>query len=156
MEEVENGSYQTLQQIVDMVQEKFGKGVLDMVYSTDEEQEKRKRLQVELQLAAEAVQECIKQNAARVQDQEAYNAEYNRLADEYERAKQELADTEAAITEKAVQRDTVERFLEELGKQKEPLMDFDEDAWYGLVDHMEVKSKEDITVIFKDGTEVKA
>ncbi|CAK7036269.1 MAG: hypothetical protein BACD_00123 [Bacteroides rodentium] len=133
----------------------YDKDVLDAVYSVDEEKEQRRRLQVELRLAADAVKDCIERNARVAQDQAAYEAEYDRLTDEYERVKGELAGVEAAISEKVVQRDTVERFLAELSGKDEPLITFDEDALHGLVDHIEAKAKDDVTVVFKDGTEVK-
>ena len=34
--------------------------------------------------------------------------------------------------------------------------EFDESAWFALVDHMTAYSKEDVRVIFKDGSEIKA
>ena len=132
----------------------YDKETLDAVYGTEELLEQRKRAQVEVRLAAETVDDCIQKNARVAQNQEEYEKEYERLVGEYDKAKGGLEDIEKAITDRSVKRDMVERFLKELAKMGEPLMGFDEDAWYGLADHMVVKSTEDIMIVFKDGSEV--
>ena len=48
----------------------------------------------------------------------------------------------------------MEAFAEALESQSKSLTEFDEGLWGTLVDFMTVYSKEDISVTFKDGTEI--
>ena len=48
----------------------------------------------------------------------------------------------------------METFAEALESQSKSLTEFDEGLWGTLVDFMTVYSKEDISVTFKDGTEI--
>jgi hypothetical protein len=48
----------------------------------------------------------------------------------------------------------LEAFAEALESQSKRLTEFDEGLWGTLVDFMTVYSKEDISVTFKDGTEI--
>ena len=43
-----------------------------------------------------------------------------------------------------------------LKEQKGVITEFDEGLWSSLVEKLVVKSKTDVTVVFKDGTEIKA
>lgn len=46
-------------------------------------------------------------------------------------------------------------FITVLREQAELITEFDEALWDSLVEKLVVKSKDDVTVIFKDGTEIK-
>ena len=48
----------------------------------------------------------------------------------------------------------LEAFAEALESQSKSLTEFDEGLWGTMVDFMTVYSKEDISVTFKDGTEI--
>ena len=47
------------------------------------------------------------------------------------------------------------RFITVLNGQSELITEFDEALWSSLVEKIVVKSKEEVTVVFKDGTEIK-
>ena len=46
------------------------------------------------------------------------------------------------------------RFILVLKGQKELITEFDESLWSGLTEKIVVKSKEEVKVVFKDGTEM--
>ena len=48
------------------------------------------------------------------------------------------------------------RFITVLKDQEGVITEFDDALWSSLVEKIVVKSKEDVTVVFKDGTEMKA
>ena len=49
----------------------------------------------------------------------------------------------------------IEAFLDEL-KRLDGIWEFQPALWYGLADYMTVYSKDDVRVIFKDGTEIQS
>ena len=61
---------------------------------------------------------------------------------------------EKAIRERQAKAERLEAFAEALESQSKRLTEFDEGLWGTLVDFMTVYSKEDISVTFKDGTEI--
>ena len=85
----------------------------------------------------------------------AYQARYNALADQFEKAKERLEAVSMEITEKQARREMAEQCLAELAKQKGVVTEFDETLWYALVDYVTVHGKEDVRFTFKDGTEIK-
>ena len=48
------------------------------------------------------------------------------------------------------------RFIQELKGRESLLTEFDQSLWCALVDKMVVKDKENVTVVFQDGTKIKA
>ena len=48
------------------------------------------------------------------------------------------------------------RFITVLKDQEGVITEFDDALWNSIVEKMVVKSKADVTVVFKDGTEMKA
>ena len=118
--------------------------MLDKMFCTDELVAERERLLVELNLAADRVNECIARNARVALNQVEYQQEYDRLVEQFEGIQARLDEIEREITETTVDRET------------DVFGEFDESAWFALVDHMTVYSKEDVRVTFKDGSEIKA
>ena len=94
-------------------------------------------------------------NARVALNQAEYQQEYDRLAQQFEGIQARLDAVEREITETTVDRETIERFLRELSNMH-MFEKFDESAWFALVGHMTVYSKEDVRVIFKDGSAIKA
>ena len=88
-------------------------------------------------------------------DQAEYQARYNALADQFEKARERLEAVSIEITEKQARREMAEQCLAELAKQEGMVTEFDEDLWYVLVDYVTVHGKEDVRFTFKDGTEIK-
>jgi hypothetical protein len=79
---------------------------------------------------------------------------YNELVSRYDAVKGRHTAAEKAIRERQAKAERLEAFAEALEFQSKRLTEFDEGLWGTLVDFMTVYSKEDISVTFKDGTEI--
>ena len=128
--------------------------IMDYVFSVDELLAKKERLMQEMSEAADRVRECIARNARVALNQTDYQAEYDSLAKEFEDLQSQVETVDEMISDRNVRRGKTERFLRDLSGMS-LVEEFDESIWYSLLDHMTVYSKEDIRVMFKDGTEIK-
>ena len=124
------------------------------LFSTAELEAEQSRLQEELNVVAELIQQCVRENAHVALDQTEYQARYDGLAERFDRTKARLDEVSNAITEKQAKKEQIERFLAELERQDGVATEFDEEQWYSLVDFVTVFNKEDIRFTFKDGTEI--
>ena len=59
------------------------------------------------------------------------------------------------IADRIARRKQIELYFRELRK-REPLETFRDEDWLSMVDHMTVRGKDDVTITFKDGTEIEA
>lgn len=111
-------------------------------------------LNEEIQVVAELVNQCIKENAIAQQSQEEYNKKYNRLVKRYEKAVDRL-NRATAEKDSRMQRDRELRiFIGSLEKQPLVLESWDERLWISLLESATVHADNRITFRFKDGTEI--
>ena len=109
----------------------------------------------EIQVVAELVNQCIKENASKEQSQEEYAKKYNRLVKRYEKATDRLKEV-TAERESRMQRDRELRiFIGSIEKQPLVLETWDERLWISLLESATVYADNRITFRFKDGTEIK-
>lgn len=125
----------------------------EIIFDTSGLEQERDQLQEEMNVAAELVHQCIRENARVAQDQEEYQNKYDSLVLRYDTAKDRLAEVECLISGKQARKAQIELFLAEMDKL-ETITEFHEDTWYALLDYVTVYDKEDIRFTFKDGTEV--
>lgn len=112
-------------------------------------------LETEINIAAELIEECIKENAHVALDQAEYQKRYDGLVARFDKAKARHAEVTELITERTARRHQIETYLKEL-RSRELLTEFRETDWLAMVDYVTVHSKDDIRVTFKDSTEIKA
>ena len=112
-------------------------------------------LEAEINIAAELIEECIKENAHIALDQAEYQKRYYGLVARFDKAKARHTEVTDLIAERTARRHQIETYLKEL-RSREPLTEFRETDWLAMVDYITVHSKKDIRVSFKDGTEIKA
>ena len=129
--------------------------IKDTLFGTAELETERLRLQEEMNVVAELIEQCMAENARVALDQTEYQKKYDGLAERFDRTKARLNEVGNAITEKQAKKEQIERFLSELERQDGMATEFDEEQWYSLVDFVTVFNKEDIRFTFKDGTEIK-
>lgn len=72
---------------------------------------------------------------------------YNKLKEEYDAVCTTISDKDAKYEQMG-------RFIKVLKGQEELITEFDESLWSSLTEKIVVKSKEEVTVVFKDGTEI--
>lgn len=126
------------------------------IVSDKEELLKRKEtLEEELSIIVEKTQNLINDNARIKQKQNYYNEKYNALVNKYVLMKNEYDEVCTNIYEKDTKKGKLERFIKVLKGREELIQEFDETLWSALLDRIVVYSKDEIVVIFKDGTEVK-
>lgn len=112
-------------------------------------------LEAEINIASELIEECIKENAHVALDQAEYQKRYDGLVARFDKAKTRHTEVTDLIAERTGRRHQIETYLKEL-RSREPLTEFRETDWLAMVDYITVRSKKDIRVTFKDGTEIKA
>lgn len=108
----------------------------------------------EIQVVAELVNQCIKENASKEQSQEEYAKKYNRLVKRYEKATDRLK-VVTAERESQMQRDRELRiFIDSIEKQPLVLEAWDEGLWLTLLESATVHKDNRITFLFKNGTAI--
>lgn len=122
-------------------------------HATDELERELADLEAEINIAAELVEECIRENAHVALDQAEYQKRYDGLASRYDKAKDRHDEVTEIIAERISRRKQIELYFRELRK-REPLETFRDEDWLSMVDHMTAYSKDGIRVTFKDGTEI--
>lgn len=121
--------------------------------ATDDLERELAELEAEINIAAELVEECIRENAHVALDQAEYQKRYDSLAARYDKAKTRHDEVTELIADRTARRKQIGLYFRELRK-RQPLETFREEDWLSMVDHMTVYSKDDIRVTFKDGTEI--
>lgn len=123
--------------------------------STDELEHEKTELESELNVVAELIEDCIRENAHVALDQTEYQQHYDSLVERFDKAKARHTEVSNLITERQARRQQIEMYLEQLQK-RDLLTEFRDEDWFSMVDYMMVAAKDDITVKFKDGTEIRA
>ena len=88
-------------------------------------------------------------------DQDEYEKRYAELTARYEKAKAKYDDIAEQIESKKAKRELFKGFIRTLEKQDGLTCEFDAGIWSSLVQEVVVKSKDDITFVFKNGFEVR-
>ena len=130
--------------------------IKDTLFGTSELEAERLRLQEEMNVVAELIQQCIAENARIAQNQAEYEKRYHALAERFDRAKARLSEVEDGIVAKQAQREMMQNLVDTLERMPDAVDSFDEGAWYALVDHATVYGRDDVRFTFKNGMEIKA
>ena len=108
--------------------------IKDTLFGTKELESERLRLQEEMNVVAELIEQCVAENARVALDQTEYQKKYDGLAERFNGAKARLEEVGSAITERQAKREKIGRFVSCLEQMDGPLTKFKEDDWYSLVD----------------------
>lgn len=122
--------------------------------TTELEQEKAS-LQQELAVLVEMTQNCIAENARIAQDQGEYQRNYDSLVARYDAAKARFDEVTEAISAKEAQAERLAMFERTLKDHAEPVAEFDSQLWASMVECVTVGVDKGLTVVFRDGTEMK-
>ena len=98
----------------------------------------------------------MERNARVVQNQEEYQKQYDEIISRYDAMKIEYEQLCKKIEKGQARNEQLGRFIQELKGRESLLTEFDHSLWCALVDKMVVKDKENVFVVFQDGTEIKA
>ena len=128
--------------------------VREQICDTAELEAENQRLMEEMNMLSDRVQKCISENARIAQDQTDYQKRYDELVSRYEAVKGRHDEVIKSIKARHAKSERLDGFAQALTAQSGTVTEFDEGLWGTLVDFMTVYSKEDISVTFKDGTEI--
>lgn len=123
--------------------------------STDTLQDEKRKLEDEMSVIVEMTQNIVAENARVAQDQDEYQKRYDGLVQRYEAAKARYDEVVAAISAKQAQDERLSDFIKMLKSQNGVLLEFDSGLWGCMVEYVTVGRNKEITVTFRDGTEVR-
>ena len=97
-------------------------------------------LEAEINIAAELIEECIKENAHVALDQAEYQKRYDALVVRFDKAKARHTEVTDLIAERMARKHQIEAYLKNL-RSREPLTEFRETNWLAMVDYIIVHNK---------------
>ena len=127
--------------------------LIDSVCQTEELVEERNRAEQELGVLAERLEILIRENARVAQDQNAYLKQENEIRARYLEKQGHLARLDEQIAEREGKRKTLETIIQVVYGINGEQVEFYEELWSGLLDHIVVKEDGAVTVVFKGGIE---
>lgn len=111
-------------------------------------------LTAEINVVAELVKACVKENASTAQSQEEYAKKYNGLLARYEKATARVKELTSEKEHKQSRERDLRLFIESLKKQPLVLKEWDERLWVALIDKATVYRDGRIVFRFKGGSEI--
>jgi len=129
------------------------KEMAKIIFDTSALEKEKIELEEELNIVAEQVNECINENARKVQNQDEYEIRYSSLVNRFNATKARLDEIKQTIIEKQSKRDKVEDFIHEFEKQ-ELMTEFDKNVWLSMVDYLTVHYDGKVEFTFLDGSQI--
>ena len=126
----------------------------DSVCQMEELIEERGRVEQELSVLAERFETRIRENARMAQDQTAYLKQENEIRALYMEKQGYLEQLEEQIAERESKRKNLESMIQAVCGISGEQVEFDEELWGGLLDHIVVKEDGQVVVVFKGGIEI--
>ena len=123
-------------------------------FNTGDLEDRKIKLQNELQVVADLIQNIINENAHTALDQEEYQGRYDSLVERFDTTKAELEAVSEQIKDKITRHKDLEIFLDELKNQDGLITEFDPLLWNSLVDYVTVCEKDKVQVAFRNGIEI--
>ena len=127
--------------------------LIDSVCQTEELIEERGRVEQELRVLAERLETLIRENARVAQDQTAYLKQENEIRALYMEKQGNLEQLDEQIAERESTRNTLEGMIQVVCGINGEQLEFDEELWSGLLEHIVVKEGGAAVVVFKGGIE---
>ena len=103
---------------------------------------------------AERLETLIRENARVAQDQTAYLKQENEIRVRYLEKQGHLETLDGQIAERESKRNSLETMIQVVCGINGELVEFDEELWGGLLDHIAVKEDGAVVVVFKGGIEI--
>ena len=127
--------------------------LIDSVWQTEEMIEERGRVEQELAVLAERLETLIRENARVAQDQTVYLKQENEIRARYMEKQAYLERLDDQIAERESKRNILEGMIQAVCGISGEQVEFDEELWCGLLDHIVVKEGGAAVVVFKGGIE---
>ena len=130
------------------------RSLINGVCQTGELTEEHDRTEQELGVLAERLEILIRENARVAQDQTAYLKQENEIRAHYLEKQGNLEKLDEQIAEREGKRKTLESMIQVLCGINGEQVEFDEELWSGLLDHLVVKGAGEVVVVFKGWIEI--
>lgn len=130
------------------------RSLIDGVCQTGELVEEYDSVEQELHGLAERLETLIRENARVAQDQTAYLKQENEIRALYMEKQGHLETLNWQIAERERKRKTLEGMIQVVCGINGEQIEFDEELWGGLLDHIVVKEGGAVVVAFKGGIEI--
>lgn len=108
----------------------------------------------EMEITAELILRCVDENTFKVQNQAEYFERYECHTARYEKLKRQLETIETERQRRKEKFDLIGSFISALEKQDTAPIDFDDDLWVSIIDHVTVNAEESVVFTFKGGMEI--
>lgn len=115
---------------------------------------KVKGITEEMDITAELIRRCVNENSVNVQSQADYFERYEHLAERYEKLKEQLESVEEERQHRKEKSNLISSFIDTLEKQATTPIEFADDLWIAIIDHVTVNADESVVFTFKGGVEV--
>ncbi len=123
---------------------------------TDALQEEKAKLEEEIAVVVEMTQNIVAENARIAQDQSEYQKRYDGLVQHYDEAKARYDEVAGVISEREAKSERLASFIKELKSRDGTISEFDTSLWSSMAEFVTVGRDKEITVTFRDGTEIRA
>ena len=130
------------------------RSLIDGICQTGELTEERNGIEQELAVLTERLEMLIHENARVAQNQTAYLKQENEIRARYLEKQGHIARLGERIAERESKRKTLEGMIQVVCGINGELVEFDEDLWSGLLEHIVVKEGGAAVVVFKGGVEI--
>ena len=128
--------------------------LIDGVCQTEKLMEEHGKIEQELGVLAERLETLIRKNARVAQDQIAYLKQEDEIRARYVEKQGHLARLDEQIAERESKRNTLETMIQLVCGIDGEQVEFDEELWSGLLDHIVVKGDGQAVVVFKGEIEI--
>ena len=116
--------------------------------------EEHDRVEQKLGVLAERLETLIRENARVAQDQTAYLKQENEIRALYLEKQGALEKLDEQIAERESKRNIWESMIQAICGINGEQVEFDEELWGGLLDHIVVKEDGTVVVVFEGGIEI--
>ena len=130
------------------------RSLINGVCQTEKLIEERDKVEQELRILAERLEKLIRENARVAQDQTAYLKQENEFRALYIEKQGNLEKLGKQIAEMERKRNTLEGMIQLVCGIDGEQVEFDEELWSGLLDHIVVKGDGQAVVVFKGEIEI--
>ncbi|HEM5976947.1 TPA: recombinase family protein [Streptococcus suis] len=111
-------------------------------------------VETEIKVVTQMVENLVRENALKPQDQDTYQMEYVNLTDRYDKLIQEMETLELEQMNTTHQLGEITKFIETLNHQERLVIVFDELLWESTIDKVEIREEKFVTFTFKNGMEL--
>ncbi|WP_449460945.1 recombinase family protein [Streptococcus suis] len=111
-------------------------------------------VETEIKVVIQMVENLVRENALKPQDQDTYQMEYVNLTDRYDKLIREMETLELEQMNTTQQLGEITKLIETLNHQERLVTVFDELLWESTIDKVEIREEKFVTFTFKNGMEV--